>query len=263
MALTSLVTWNVNSIAARLPIVLQWLETNQPDVVCLQEIKCIEAKFPTEAFRAAGYTSLIHGMPTYHGVATLVKDSLASTIGEVKRGLPGEDETAQKRVLAAKIDGVWIVNVYIPNGQAVGADKYVYKLDWLGRLHDYFQTEFDPTQPVALCGDFNVAPEPIDVYDPAVWEGKILYSEPEKTALKKVQDWGFVDSFRQFHPTDVAYSWWDYRQASFRRNLGLRIDHIWITPSLAQKCKEVTIDTEPRTWERPSDHTPVVALFEP
>ncbi len=262
MALTSLATWNVNSIAARLPLVTRWLEEQRPDVLCLQEIKCIDSKFPAEAFQALGYTSLIFGQPTYNGVATLVKDELAGTIEAVQKGLPDDGEEAQRRVLAATIGGVQVINVYVPNGQAITSEKYVFKLDWFERLAAYFTGQLDPTQPLALCGDFNVAPDPLDVWDPAKFEGQVLYSLPEKAALQKMAAWGLVDSFRQLYPDTVAYSWWDYRQASFRRNAGLRIDQIWLTASLASRCREVVIDAEPRKWERPSDHTPVVAYFE-
>lgn len=258
---TKIATWNVNSIAARLPLVLRWLESRQPDVLCLQEIKCVEAKFPVSDFAALGYHSLIFGQPTYNGVATLVRYELADSIEELQPGFVGDAADAHRRLLAATIGGLRIVNVYIPNGQAVGADKYVYKLDWLDRLQAFLDSTCDPAQPLVLCGDFNVAPEAIDVYDPTVWEGKILFSQPEKAALNHIRAWGLTDCFRQLYPDTVAYSWWDYRQASFRRNLGLRIDHIWATTSLAQQCQKVEIDVEPRTWERPSDHTPVLATF--
>ncbi len=257
----SIASWNVNSIAARLPLALRWLEEQQPSVVCLQEIKCVAEKFPTAAIAEAGYHSLVFGQPTYNGVAILVRNELAESISDVQKGFADDAEDAQRRLIAATIAGVRVVNVYIPNGQAVGTEKYAFKLNWLGKLQNYFTENCDPAQPLALCGDFNVAPENIDVHDPAVWEGKILFSQPEKAALQAVADWGLVDSFRQLYPDKVAFSWWDYRQASFRRNLGLRIDHIWVTPSLLERCTEVEINLAPREWERPSDHTPVVATF--
>ncbi len=257
----TIATWNVNSIAARLPVVLRWLESSQPDVVCLQEIKCVAEKFPTEAIIAAGYASVVHGQPTYNGVATLVRRELAGGIGEPQRGFPGEAAGAASRFLAVTVDGIKIINVYIPNGQAVGSEKYVYKLGWIQDLRNYFDKFCAIQEPLALCGDFNVAPDPIDVYDPAVWEGQVLFSIPERQAIGHVKEWGLTDTFRQLNPDTQEFSWWDYRQAGYRRNLGVRIDHIWTTDPLTQTCRAVTIDREPRGWERPSDHTPVVASF--
>ncbi len=261
-----IVTWNVNSIAARLPLATRWLESfspeQRPDIICLQEIKCVDEKFPAADFAALGYQSLVYGQPTYNGVAILVKDNMAAGISDIQKGLPNDDETAQRRLLSATINGLRVVNVYIPNGQAVGAEKYFYKLDWLARLRAYFDGLGDASQPLVLLGDFNVAPDPLDVYDPAIWEGKILFSQPEKQALQVVKDWGLQDTFRTLYPEVQAFSWWDYRQAGYRRNLGLRIDHIWVTQPLMQVCREVIIDKEPRGWERPSDHTPVIAAFE-
>ncbi len=261
-----IVTWNVNSIAARLPLATRWLESfspeQRPDIICLQEIKCVDEKFPAADFAALGYHSLVYGQPTYNGVAILVKDDMAAGISDIQKGLPDDDETAQRRLLSATINGLRVVNVYIPNGQAVGAEKYFYKLDWLARLRAYFDSLGDASQPLVLLGDFNVAPGPLDVYDPAIWEGKILFSQPEKQALQVVKDWGLQDTFRTLYPEVQAFSWWDYRQAGYRRNLGLRIDHIWVTQPLMQVCREVIIDKEPRGWERPSDHTPVIAAFE-
>ncbi len=262
-------TWNVNSIAARLPLALRWLEETatknaRPDILCLQEIKCVDAKFPTEAFAAAGYQSYLFGQPTYNGVAILVREELAGEVsGEIQKNLPSDAEDAQRRLISVNVAGLQVVNVYIPNGQAVGTEKYAFKLDWLERLKDYFDSNCDAAQPVLLCGDFNIATSPLDLYSVTEWEGKNLYSEPEKQALEKIRQWGFNDAFRQLYPDKAeAFSWWDYRQAAFRRNLGLRIDHIWITDSLKPNLCEVVIDTEPRKWERPSDHTPVIASFE-
>jgi exodeoxyribonuclease-3 len=259
-------TWNVNSIAARLPLATRWLETyspeQRPDIICLQEIKCVDEKFPAAEFEALGYQSLVYGQPAYNGLATLVKTNMAAGISEIQKGLPGDEEGAPRRLLSATINGLRVVNVYIPNGQAVGAEKYYYKLDWLARLRAYFDSLGDPAQPVVLLGDFNVAPDPVDVHDPAAWNGRILFSLPERKALQDVKDWGLEDTFRNLYPEVQAFSWWDYRQAGFRRNLGLRIDHIWVSKPLMQVCREVIIDKEPRGWERPSDHTPVIAAFE-
>jgi exodeoxyribonuclease-3 len=260
-------TWNVNSIAARLPLVLRWLESQQPDVLCLQELKCLEAKFPFTALSEAGYHSLVFGQPTYNGVAILVRQPLAEQISQMQKGFGELDAInnsldTQSRLISATVGNIRIINVYVPNGQAVGTDKYAYKLAWFERLRTYLDTQYATNERILLCGDFNVAPEPLDVYDPAVWEGKILFSQPEKEALQRVKAWGLVDSFRQLYPDRAeAYSWWDYRQASFQRNLGLRIDHLLLSPALMTDCRDVVIDAAPRSWERPSDHVPVTAVL--
>lgn len=251
-------TWNVNSIAARLPVVLKWVESATPDVLCLQEIKCVDAKFPREEFTKLGYEVETFGQPTYNGVAILSR----SQAMDVRRGFAGDDAAAQSRLIAATIDGVRVVNVYIPNGQAVGSDKYTFKLGWLARLRHFFDTECDKNASVLLCGDFNVAPEDRDVHDPAAWEGSVLVSPEERAAMEEVKAWGLVDAFRMHNQEAKQFSWWDYRAMGFRRNAGLRIDHIWVTESLAARCQTALIDKEPRKWERPSDHTPVIAEFD-
>ncbi|MBN9386828.1 MAG: exodeoxyribonuclease III [Chloroflexi bacterium] len=259
-------TWNVNSIAARLPIATQWLESltpeTRPDVIGMQEIKCVDEKFPASEFEKLGYKSVIFGQPTYNGLATLVRDELAGSLEVLQKNLPDDQEDAQRRLLAVKVAGVTVINVYVPNGQSVGSAKYDYKLDWLARLRQYLDNMFVPTEKLTIIGDFNVAPEPIDVYDPKVWEGKILFSEPERQAINVLQSWGLNDSYRKLNPALQEFSWWDYRAAGFRRNLGLRIDLIMATDPLLATCQAVTIDKEPRTWERPSDHTPVIAAFD-
>lgn len=250
-------TWNVNSVLARLPAVLQWLGRARPDVLCLQEIKCTEEKFPKEAFAEAGYRAEVFGQPTYNGVATLSRAACA----DVQRGFPGEGGGAHARLLAATVEGVRVVNVYVPNGQAVGSDKYRFKLEWLRRLREYFDDEYFADDDVLLCGDFNVAPEDRDVHDPELWRGRILFSRPEREALEVVRAWGFADAFRLHTAEPGHFSWWDYRAGSFRRNAGLRIDHVWVSEPLAARSKLTWIDKEPRGWERPSDHAPVVAEF--
>lgn len=252
-------TWNVNSIAVRLPHVLQWLAGNRPEVLCLQEIKCVNEKFPAAAFQEIGYSAEIFGQPTYNGVAIL-----STTPAEnVERGFPEEGENAQKRLLSAVVQGVKVVNVYIPNGSEVGSEKYQYKLAWLSRLREYFDQCCQPSEPVILCGDFNVAPEDRDVHDPVLWAGKILCSDAERAALGHVRDWGLVDLYRRLHEEAGQYSWWDYRGGGFPRNLGLRIDHLWATETLASRCASAWIDKIPRALEKPSDHAPVVAEFAP
>jgi exodeoxyribonuclease-3 len=250
-------TWNVNSIGVRLQHVLQWLDGNRPDALCLQEIKCVDAKFPADAFRELGYSAEVFGQPTYNGVA-IVSTAPAA---DVQRGFPGDAPDAQRRMIAATIGGVRVVNVYIPNGSEVGSEKYAYKLDWLARLRTYFDEACEVNQQLVIGGDFNVAMDDRDVYNPKEWEGKVLCSEPERAAMRAVQSWGLTDLFRLHHEEPGNYTWWDYRGGGFPRNLGLRIDHLWATESLAAACSAAWIDKLPRTLEKPSDHTPVVAEF--
>jgi exodeoxyribonuclease III len=250
-------TWNVNSITARLLRVLEWVRSNRPEIICLQEIKCIDQKFPTGEFEQLGYRVETYGQQTYNGVAIL---SLLP-VSDLQRGLPDDEDGAQRRLIAATINSVRVINVYVPNGQAVGTDKYLFKLNWLERLRTFFDQHCDVAQPLILCGDFNVAPEDRDVHDPVLWEGKILCSDAERAALKKIQDWGLVDLFRKFQADGGFFTWWDYRQAAFRLNHGLRIDHLWATEPLAQMSVNVWIDKIARAMEKPSDHAPVVAEF--
>lgn len=251
-------TWNVNSITARLPLVVKWLEAARPDVLCLQETKCTDDKFPADTFAELGYQSSTYGQKTYNGVAILSRTPLTG----MQRGFPEDDETAHARLLAATAGGVRVVNVYIPNGAFVGSDKFFFKLDWMKRLRAFFDAGYKKRERVLLCGDFNVAPEERDVHDPRQWEGKILFSHRERAALAEIKAWGFEDAFRLHTEEGGHFSWWDYRAGSFRRNAGLRIDHIWTSEKLAASCTASWIDKEPRTWERPSDHTPVVAEFD-
>ncbi|MGH6631260.1 MAG: exodeoxyribonuclease III [Blastocatellia bacterium] len=250
-------TWNVNSISVRLQQVLQWLDGNRPDALCLQETKCVDAKFPAGAFREIGYAAEVFGQPTYNGVAILSTTPAA----DVQRGFPDDAADAQRRLIAATVGGVRVVNVYIPNGSEVGSEKYVFKLGWLARLRKFFDEACDVNQPLVIGGDFNVAMEDRDVYNPKEWEGKILCSEPERSAMREVREWGLVDLFRRHHEEPGNYTWWDYRGGGFPRNLGLRLDHLWATRSLAEKCTASWIDKLPRTLEKPSDHTPVIAEF--
>lgn len=251
-------TWNVNSILARLPHITRWLEQNQPDVLCIQETKCTDDKFPLLEIKAAGYECAIFGQQSYNGVAILSRAGCATP----QRGFPDDDATSHARLLAADIGGIRIVNVYIPNGQMVGSEKYQFKLEWMRRLREFLDRNSQLNEPVLLCGDFNVAPEERDVHDPRLWQNRILFSEPERAALENIRDWGFTDTFRLHTAEGGHYSWWDYRAGGFRRNLGLRIDHIWVSAPLAARSITTTIDKEPRGWERPSDHAPVVAEFE-
>ena len=249
-------TWNVNSLRVRLPHLLDWLKTAQPDVVGIQELKCVEDQFPFTELEAAGYRAAVNGQKTYNGVAILSRHA----ISEVSRDMPGfADE--QKRVIAATVNGVRIVNVYVVNGQDVGTEKYAYKLRWLAALRDYLQAERAAHPRLAVTGDFNIAPAPEDTHDPDLWEGRILCSEPERAGFRALLELGLKDSFLLFPAPEQRFTWWDYRQAAFRRNMGLRIDHILASEALAAQCNAFTIDTAPRKLERPSDHAPVLATF--
>jgi len=251
-----LATWNVNSLKVRLPHVLDWLAANPVDVLCLQETKLQDADFPVAELQAAGYHSVYSGQKTYNGVAILSR----MPGDDVQFGIPGfADE--QKRVVAATFDGVRAVCVYVPNGQSVDSDKYQYKLGWLDALHAWLKDELARYPQLALLGDYNIAPEDRDVYDPEAWRGNVLVSEPERDQFRNLEQLGLRDSFRMFEQPDKSYSWWDYRMMAFRRNRGLRIDHILLSEPLAAQCKSCVIDREPRKLERPSDHTPVVVEF--
>ncbi len=252
-----LATWNVNSLKVRLPQVLDWLAVNPVDVLCLQETKQPDNEFPQAALEAAGYHSIFSGQRTYNGVAILSR----TQAGDVQRGIPDfADE--QKRVIAATFGDLRIVCVYVPNGQEVGSDKYQYKLEWLNALRDWLKQELARYPKLALLGDCNVAPEDRDVYDPKAWEGSVLVSESERQAFRALLALGLRDGFRLFEQPDKSYSWWDYRMMAFRRNLGLRLDHILISEPLAVQCKSCVIDKAPRRLERPSDHTPVMMELE-
>jgi exodeoxyribonuclease-3 len=249
-----LATWNVNSLKVRLPHLLQWLALEQPDIVCLQETKTEDAKFPLSEIESAGYRVIFSGQPTYNGVAILSRIPAE----EVIAGIPGFPDP-QKRLLTATYAGVRVICAYVPNGQSVGSEKYAYKLGWLRALNDWLREELERFPRLALLGDYNVAPEDRDVHDPKAWEGNVLVSPAERAALQALFTLGLVDSFRLFEQTPGSYSWWDYRMAAFRRNRGLRIDHILLSPALASACTACRIDPAPRKLERPSDHAPVVA----
>lgn len=249
-------TWNVNSLRVRLPHLLDWLATERPDIVALQETKVVDEQFPHGEIETAGYRAVCSGQKTYNGVAILGRSSMTDVVCD----LQGFDDV-QRRTLAATIDGVRVVNVYVPNGESVGSTKYEYKLDWLERLTRYLITSLQEHPRLVLLGDFNIAPEPRDVHDPQQWEGRVLFSEPERTAFRGLLGVGLRDTFRLFEQEERSYSWWDYRLNAFKRNLGLRIDHILASESLAAGCVSCRIDKEPRRRERPSDHAPVVAEF--
>ena len=248
-----LATWNVNSLKVRLPHLLDWLATNPLDVICLQETKCEDKNFPLDELQATGYHCAFSGQKTYNGVAILSREPAS----DIQIGIPGFDDE-QKRVIAATFNGIRVIDVYIPNGSEVGSDKYQYKLRWLDALHDWLKEELVKYPKLALLGDYNIAPEDRDVYDPQAWEGNVLVSEPERTKFQGLLQLGLCDSFRLFEQPEKSYSWWDYRMMAFRRNMGLRIDHILVSEALVAQCKSCVIDKTPRKLERPSDHTPVV-----
>lgn len=246
-----LATWNVNSLKVRLPQVIDWLKDNQPDMLCLQEIKLQDENFPLSEIEAAGYHAVFVGQKTYNGVAILSK----SPGCDIVTAIPGfEDE--QKRVIAATYGDMRIICVYVPNGDNIASEKYTYKLSWLPTLNQWLQQELTDFPKLAVLGDFNIAPDDRDVYDPAVWEGKVLCSQPEREAFTKLLELGLVDSFRLFDQPEKIYTWWDYRMMAFRRNRGMRIDHILLSDALAKICQSSQVDKTTRKLERPSDHAP-------
>jgi exodeoxyribonuclease-3 len=248
-----LASWNVNSIRARQERLLRWLERTKPDVVCLQELKVADADFPTAALREAGWYSAVHGQRTYNGVAILARAPLA----QVEIGLGDGVDDPQARFLAADLSGVRVVSLYVPNGASVGSDKWEYKLVWLARLRAWLERKADPRRPLALCGDWNVAPDELDVAHPEAWRESVLFHDDARAALRRVMEWGLVDAFRRRHPHARAYSWWDYRQLAFARGDGLRIDHLLLSEPLAARLRDAGIDRDERKGKQPSDHAPV------
>jgi exodeoxyribonuclease III len=250
-------TWNVNSLRARLDHLQTWLQQAHPDVLGIQETKLPDDEFPADQLRSVGYEVLFSGQKGYNGVAILARH-------------PGEDAAAsipgladdQRRILAATYDGVRVVDVYVPNGSFVGSKKYDYKLDWLEHLVAFLEREIQRHGRLVLLGDFNIAPDDRDVYNPKLWEGRVLCSAPERQAFRALLDLGLADAFRLFEPANGHYTWWDYRGKALERNQGLRIDHLLVTEALQSACIACRIDRTPRGWEKPSDHAPVVAQFD-
>ena len=250
-------SWNVNSLNVRLPHVQAWCASAEPDILALQETKMTDEKFPVEALRESGYHSVFSGQPTYNGVAILSRRPGKDVVTD----LEGLDDP-QRRILAATYGDVRVIDLYVVNGKEVGSDKYAYKLDWLRHVTDWIEQEVARFENVIVMGDFNIAPDDRDVYDPEAWHERILCSTAERTALQKMLSLGFQDTFRLFEQPDKSFSWWDYRQAAFRRGMGLRIDLVLASHAMAERCTSAYIDVEPRRQERPSDHTPVVAEFD-
>ena len=246
-------SWNVNSLNVRLPHLEEWLKLRAPDVVALQETKLEDARFPDAVLAGLGYRSVFAGQKTYNGVAILSREAAT----DVQVGIPGFNDE-QRRVIAATVNGVRVVDLYVVNGQNVGTEKYDYKLRWLDAVHGWLADEIRRHPDLVVLGDFNIAPDERDVHDPIVWNDDcILTSTAERAALRRIVDLGLHDSFRLHCAEGGQFSWWDYRAAGFRRNLGLRIDLVLVSDALRARCRAAAIDREPRTWERPSDHAPV------
>ncbi|MGB5292247.1 MAG: exodeoxyribonuclease III [Lysobacterales bacterium] len=249
-------SWNVNSLNVRLPHVLAWCDTARPDILALQETKLTDDRFPVDELMKAGYHSVCSGQKTYNGVAILSREPATDIVTDVD----GLDDP-QRRILGATIGGVRIINLYVVNGSEVGSQKYTYKLHWLEQVNRWVADEMQKHDKLIVLGDFNIAPEDRDVHDPEAWKDKILCSKPERKALQTMLDFGLTDTFRLFKQEEKTWSWWDYRMAAFRRNMGLRIDLVLASKALADNCKAAYIDKEPRRQERPSDHAPAVAEF--
>jgi exodeoxyribonuclease-3 len=252
-----LVAWNINSIRAREERLLAWLKLHDPDVVCLQELKCTAEQFPYEAIEAAGYHAAVHGQKTYNGVAILSK----TPIEDVAVGFEDGGDESMSRVIGGTVGGTRIVSVYVVNGKSIDSDKYELKLEWLGRLHDFVQRQ-DRTQPFAICGDYNIVPDERDVAKKEAWDGGVLFNEDLSARFQALLDLGLVDTFRTHHQDGGVYSWWDYRMLGFPKNNGLRIDHILATPALAETSVDAYVDRDERKGSKPSDHAPVVTVFE-
>ena len=251
-------TWNVNSIRARLDRLISWLAAHQPDVLCLQEVKVEDATFPFDALREAGYVAAVHGQRAYNGVAILSRGELT----DIQRGFPDEEPDPQSRVIAATVGGVRVVSIYVPNGKEVSSEAYGYKLKWLSQLRRYLETCEVTSSHVVVCGDLNIAPGPGDVAQPDRWEGSVLYNDDVRGKFAGLLAMGLVDTVGRRFPDGGVYSWWDYRQLSFPRNEGLRIDHVLASPTLAAHCTDAGVDRDARKGKTPSDHAPVWAAFE-
>ncbi|MDH3788799.1 MAG: exodeoxyribonuclease III [Xanthomonadales bacterium] len=250
-------SWNVNSLNVRLPHVLAWCDAAQPDVLALQETKLPDDRFPAEELKSAGYHSIYSGQKTYNGVAVLSRQQASDPITDI----PGLDDP-QRRILAVTVGDIRIIDLYVVNGSEVGSEKFGYKLHWLDKVTEWIGTEMQQHDKVVVLGDFNIAPDDRDVYDPAAWEEKILCSTPERDALKRILGLGLIDTFRLFDQEERIWSWWDYRMNMFRRKLGLRIDLVLASSAMTECCTASYIDIEPRRQERPSDHAPAIAEFD-
>ena len=252
-------TWNINSLKVRFPHVIAWLERNPVEVLALQETKLTDERFPSSELEAVGYRAVFSGQKTYNGVAILTRLAMPAT--DAVMGIAGFEDD-QKRVIAVTVNGVRVACVYVPNGQSVDSDKYRYKLRWFAALGDWLKEELEAHPRLVVLGDYNVAPEERDVHDPRAWEGQVLCSQPERDALQAIAALGLHDAFRLFEQAPKSYSWWDYRMLGFRRNAGLRIDHVLLSDALRPLCTACIIDRDERKREQPSDHAPVIATLE-
>jgi exodeoxyribonuclease-3 len=256
MVVLKIASWNVNSLNVRLPHVLAWCDVAQPDILALQETKLTDDRFPVSELWEAGYHCVYSGQKTYNGVAVLSRELAADTITDID----GLDDP-QRRILATTIAGIRIINLYVVNGSEVGSEKFDYKMHWLEKVTGMIAAEMQMFEKVVVLGDFNIAPDDRDVHDPKSWHEKILCSTPERQALQRILDLGLADTFRLFKQDEKIWSWWDYRMAAFRRNMGLRIDLVLASEALAKDCSASYVDKEPRRQERPSDHAPAIAEF--
>lgn len=256
MTTFTVATWNINSLRVRLPHVLKWLADFKPDVLALQELKLPDADFPIAAINEAGYQAIVSGQKTYNGVAILSLKNMTDVVTD----FPGFTDP-QRRILATTIDGIRIINVYVPNGESIESTKYQYKLSWLKQLNIFLRDQLTKYPKMIVVGDFNIAPNPIDVHDPVLWEGKVLFSTLERQAFHDYLNLGLEDSFRLHHPEEKSYTWWDYRLNAFKRKMGLRIDHVLVSSAMSSLCHACEIDATQRSLERPSDHAPVIATF--
>ncbi|WP_250464317.1 exodeoxyribonuclease III [Caballeronia sp. GAFFF2] len=253
-------TWNVNSLKVRQQHVIDWLASSNVDVLCLQELKLPDEKFPRAELAAAGFKSWFAGQKTYNGVGILVRDGMEVDEVNVIRNIPGFEDL-QQRVIAATVEGVRIVSAYFPNGQAPGTEKFAYKMRWLDALREWLRGEMAHHPKLALLGDYNIAPDDRDVHDPKAWEGQNLVSSEERAHFVQLVELGLTDAFRKFEQPEKLYTWWDYRMMAFRRNMGLRIDHILLSAELSALCTSCEVDKAPRKWDQPSDHAPVIATL--
>jgi exodeoxyribonuclease III len=252
------ITWNVNSIIARLSHIEELLTNYEPDILCMQETKITDEKFPRTFFSERGYEAQIYGEKSYNGVAVISKEPADNVV----RGFAQEIGHGAKRLIACRFGDLHVLNLYIPNGQAVGSEKFLYKMEWLDALKKHIAHNYKQKDKLIICGDFNIAPEDIDLYKPEVYGGAIMASPQEREHLQAIKDWGLVDLFRKFHTEAGLYTWWDYQAGAFRRNAGFRIDHIWATPKVAEKCQGSLVAREMRQLDRPSDHAPLIAEFD-
>lgn len=253
-------TWNINGISSRLSQVLEWCAANNPDILCLQETKCVDARFPRARFSSLGFAHIeVHGEKAYNGVAMISKHALT----DIQKNFAGDPSDSPARLIAATVAGIRLVNVYVPHGTKFGSDKFSFKLDWFARLRKHFDDYFSVDDDVLLCGDLNVAPHVLDVWNPRLWQNKMHFSKPEREALIELKRWGFVDLFRQMNDEAREYSWWSHFHHDFEKDRGLRIDHIWASPPVAGRCLDCWIDRAPRSLDKPSDHAPVIADLAP